>query len=222
MSTLSAVVFDFDGTIADTEAIEYECWRAEFVRHGAQLRLDEWMQCVGAGPGAWDPLDALMAATGGAAEPGPSLQRVRGAVQKQIRRLLPRPGVPELIEEIAAQGVPLAVASSSSSAWVHGLLGQLGLGGWFQAVATRDEVGRAKPAPDLFDLALRRLGSDPRRSVAIEDSPNGAKAAHAAGLAVVVVPNLVTASSEFPVPHVRYETFEGLTAAELERYVGCC
>lgn len=216
---LRAVVFDFDGTIADTEAIEYESWRAEFERHGAALDLSEWMQCVGAGHGAWDPLEALVAATGGQAEPHRALQRVHESVHSRLGSLAPRPGVLELIEEIASLDVPLAVASSSSSAWVHGLLDQLGLRRWFQAVATRDEVERAKPSPDLFDLALHRLRADPAGAVAIEDSPNGARAAHAAGLAVVVVPNPVTTESEFPVPHARYESFERLTALELARYV---
>ena len=97
-------------------------------------------------------------------------------------------------------GLGRAVASSSSSAWVDGWLERHGLSSLVQAVCTRDHVERVKPAPDLFLLAASRLGVDPAACVVFEDSPNGLRAAHAAGMWCVVVPNAVTQGLAFEEP----------------------
>jgi putative hydrolase of the HAD superfamily len=102
------------------------------------------------------------------------------------------PGVVQLLDSADEHGLPCAVASSSGSAWVERFLGQIGIRGRFVALATRETVPNAKPAPDLFLEACRRLSVEPARSVALEDSVNGIKAAKAAGMACVAVPNPVT------------------------------
>ena len=92
----------------------------------------------------------------------------------------------------------LGVASSSSSRWVEGWLGRLGLADAFDCVCGRDHVERVKPAPDLFLLAARRLGVEPAACVVIEDSPNGVRAANGAGMRCVAVPNEITRHATFP------------------------
>jgi HAD superfamily hydrolase (TIGR01509 family) len=107
----------------------------------------------------------------------------------------------ELIDAAQGAGVPLAVASSSSSAWVPGHLERIGLLDRFDAVCTGDQVERGKPAPDVYLLALERLGVGPDRAVAIEDSPTGCRAAVAAGMVAVAVPSEMTRGLEFPDAH---------------------
>jgi beta-phosphoglucomutase-like phosphatase (HAD superfamily) len=103
------------------------------------------------------------------------------------------PGVRDRVDEGRAAGLKTAVASSSSTlAWVEGWLERHGIRALFDTLCTRDQVERVKPAPDLFLLAATRLGVAPERCVVFEDSPNGIRAARAAGMRCVAVPNPVT------------------------------
>jgi putative hydrolase of the HAD superfamily len=108
------------------------------------------------------------------------------------------PGVPEVLS--AAEGLALrcVIASSSDRSWVEPHLQRLGLMSYFEKIVTGDEVpkGRTKPHPDIFLRALQVLQLPASDALVLEDSPNGIKAAHAAGLRVVGVPNPVTAPLE--------------------------
>jgi HAD superfamily hydrolase (TIGR01509 family) len=92
-----------------------------------------------------------------------------------------RPGAEELLRRAAEAGVTTAVVSSSSAAWVGHHLGRLGVSGHFAAVVTGEEAAH-KPAPDLYLLALARVGVRPDEALALEDSPSGVRAAKSAGL----------------------------------------
>src|SRR5207244_8457090 len=92
------------------------------------------------------------------------------------------PGVEALLVEAQGLGLGRAVASSSSRAWVLGWLARHGIGERFQVVCGRDDVAQVKPAPDLFLLAAERLGIAPAACLVFEDSPNGMRAARAAGV----------------------------------------
>jgi HAD superfamily hydrolase (TIGR01509 family) len=124
-------------------------------------------------------------------------------------------GTKELLLEAKAAQLKLAIASSSDFDWVSGWTQQLEIFGLFDAFATRYEVERVKPDPALFLLALHKLNLEPQEAVVIEDSPNGAKAALAAGIRCVVVPNSVTRNLEFPSGVVRLESLAGVTLADL-------
>jgi HAD superfamily hydrolase (TIGR01509 family) len=104
------------------------------------------------------------------------------------------PGVADRVREARASGLKTAVASSSTSAWVEGWLERHGIRDLFETVCSRDHVERVKPAPDLFLLAATRLGVAPERCVVFEDSPNGIRAARAAGMRCVAIPNAVTSA----------------------------
>ena len=109
-----------------------------------------------------------------------------------IARQQPRPGILQWIGDAQEAGLSLAVASTSHRDWVHGYLDRLDLRASFSHTACGDEVERVKPAPDLYRLALQRLGSAAGEAIAIEDSPNGIAAAKAAGLFCIAVPNPMT------------------------------
>ncbi|MEZ5166294.1 MAG: HAD-IA family hydrolase [Acidimicrobiales bacterium] len=183
------MVFDFDGTIADTEWPVYEVARGAFRAHGLDLPLEDWVGSIGLADNKTLP-ELIEDAIG-----GPPIRVVAHAVRIRSEwhhRMAVLPGVVELIAAANRAGVPLAIASSSPSAWVDPHLVRLGLDEHFVAVRTRDHVDRGKPAPDLFLAAVATLDVDPARAVAIEDSRHGCAAAKAAGLTCVVVPNRIT------------------------------
>ena len=108
------------------------------------------------------------------------------------------PGVEALLREAQALGLGRAVASSSSCGWVDGWLRRHAIRELLDVVVARDDVRKVKPDPELFLLAASRLGSDPRACVVFEDSPNGMRAALAAGMRCVAVPNALTRPLERP------------------------
>jgi HAD superfamily hydrolase (TIGR01509 family) len=193
-----ALILDFDGTMVDTEWPSLLAWRAIYARYGTTLALSDWVACVGGG-GSFDPIDHL------AQQLGPSVTLDRGALTSErladkIRRIGDAPlmeGVAERMDEAAALGWPVAVASSSSADWVSGHLDRLGIRDRIAAVRTRDDVARTKPDPELFLSAAAALSMAPARCVVCEDSLSGIIAAKAAGMFAVAVPNRVTAGLDF-------------------------
>lgn len=193
---LQAVVFDFDGLIADTEAPEFESWRLEFLAHGAALEMTEWSKCVGAGPGAWS-VEEHFRQLAPHADLESALRSRHGRFLELSAGMKPNPGVREWIDDLIAAGIPFAIASSSRSEWVSEHLEKVGLAERFETIWTRDLVEHAKPHPDLYLAACRSLQVDPVNALALEDSSNGALAAKRAGMKAVAVPNAVTAGFDF-------------------------
>jgi HAD superfamily hydrolase (TIGR01509 family) len=189
--SFDALVLDFDGLILDTESPIFEEWRATFRARGHELALDDWQHALGT-HGGYDPCAHLAALTGEALDQPALEQEVRARYLARCEGLALLPGVRERVEEGRALGLRTAVASSSSSAWVEGWLERHGIRHLFDTVCSRNHVERVKPAPDLFLLAARRLDVAPARCVVFEDSPNGIRAALAAGMRCVAVPNPVT------------------------------
>jgi beta-phosphoglucomutase-like phosphatase (HAD superfamily) len=187
---VAAVVLDFDGLILDTETPIYESWRAAYRRHGQSIGLDEWQHSLGT-HGVFDPLAHLQSLV-----PGLDAEAVKDEVRKATAQgcdaqpLLP--GVETLLREAKALGLGRAVASSSSCGWVTGWLERHAVRDLLDVVVARDDVARVKPDPELYLLAARRLGVAPGACVAFEDSPNGMRAALAAGMRCVAVPNDLT------------------------------
>jgi len=105
-------------------------------------------------------------------------------------------GVREILQHLDQRKTPLALATSSSRRYVERQLNANNLAPFFKAVATRDDVKRGKPHPDLFLLAAADLGVAPERCLVLEDSHNGVRAAHAAGCVPIMVPDLLQATDE--------------------------
>jgi HAD superfamily hydrolase (TIGR01509 family) len=184
-------VFDFDGVILDTEEPRLVAWQEIWREHGLELNTEEWSGCIGT-VGGFDPLSELQARLGDRVEGADLMRRKSTRADELISDLAPLPGVEELLAEASAGGVALAVASSSSRSWVEGHLERLGLARHFSHLACYDGTVPAKPAPDLYLAAVGALGVEPARTVAVEDSPNGVRAAKAAGLTCVAVPCSLT------------------------------
>ena len=186
-----ALILDFDGLILDTESPIFEEWRATFRARGHDLGLDVWQHALGTF-GTYDPCAHLSKLTGEDFDHEALRQEVRARNMVRCEALPLLPGVAERVQEARASGLKTAVASSSTSAWVEGWLERHGIRALFDTVCSRDHVERVKPAPDLFLLAATRLGVAPERCVVFEDSPNGIRAARAAGMRCVAIPNAVT------------------------------
>lgn len=214
----AAVVFDFDGLLCDTETPIYETARAALAELGHDLTVPAWATVIGHGD---DDGFAQMCRALGAAVDRAAYEARYLAQDRSGRDLLPvLPGATELLDELAAAGVPCGVASSSPLPWVDGHLTRLGLRDRFAAVATRDRVGgRAKPAPDSYLLACADLGVDPAGCVAVEDSAPGIAAAHAAGLVVVAVPSTITAHTNLSAADATVPSLVELTVADLRALV---
>lgn len=193
----SAIIFDFDGLIVDTETTIYDCWAELYIEHGESLALETYKGCVGSDFDQFHPGKELEQRTGKVFD----WEKLDAERESNIRSRLgtqnARPGVREFIAAAKGRGLPLAVASSSSRAWVSGWLERLDLLGEFGALRNRDDVARIKPEPDLFLAAAAALGVAPEEALVLEDSENGLRAATAAGIPCAIVTNPVTTGGSF-------------------------
>ena len=195
--SLQALIFDFDGLIVDTETSIYHAWREIYQDHGQELDLATYSDCVGSDHQQFDPMQHLDQLLGRRLDWN-TLEPIKEA---RIRQLLEHqqvlPGVCELLSAAAEQDIACAVASSSSLGWVSGWLEKLELDHHFEIVRTRDHVERIKPHPDLFLAATEGLKIQPAHAIVFEDSEHGLRAAQAAGIHCVAVPNQVTSAGVF-------------------------
>lgn len=182
------MIFDFDGLLMDTESTSLQSWQFEwrqwgleldpttfFVNHGGDITEDRYAQ--------------LGAAVGGRFDRALSHERrvrYRDGLHESLGLT---DGMRSWITGAADRGMRLAVASSSPRDWLTRHLGRAGVLDRFEVLAGGDEVGRHKPAPDVYELALRRLGLPPDSAIAVEDTAHGVDAAHGAGLACIAIPN---------------------------------
>jgi HAD superfamily hydrolase (TIGR01509 family) len=187
-----ALVFDFDGLILDTETPEFVAWQEVFASFGAQLTTAEWARVIGSMDHGWDPASSIARQTGIAvsSEDLRALWKPRQVALLEAETI--RPGVLSLLSAGKGRGLALGIASSSPRWWVEGNLTRLGIISQFSAIATGDEVPRTKPDPAVYQLAVSRLAVPADSVLALEDSPNGVRAAHEAGLRCVAVPNDVS------------------------------
>lgn len=192
-----AIIFDFDGTILDTETAGYRAWVAVYDHYGLEFPFELWKQNIGQ-VDVFLPADYLVEKLGLDTAPV-KLKEMRRSIRMEILSETDTlPGVREMIAEAKAAGLKLGVASSSTTNWLNYHLPRLGLLFEFEAVRGRNDVGdRAKPDPAVYLSACEGLKIDPTRALAFEDSEHGVTAAKAAGLTVVAIPNPVTRTLNF-------------------------
>lgn len=207
-------MWDFDGTIADTESIEYGSARQVFLEHGVDLAVETWLPMVGTLV-APDWIGLLERRLGRDLDVGALTARRQAAKARLTAALAPRPGVVDLLDAAAAVPIPMAVCSNSPRRWVEDHLVQLGLRDRFAALVSVDDVMHGKPHPEPYATACRRLGADPARTVAIEDSATGVASAAAAGLAVVAVPGPMSAGHDLARAHLVVPSLAELRLADL-------
>jgi HAD superfamily hydrolase (TIGR01509 family) len=215
---IAAVIFDFDGVILDSETPEYESHRQVSEMFGVPLELDEYLGHVGLYHVDHETQWFLRLRD---RSPNPPDRPTFDAEKRRIfNDLVPREpmrGILALLDALTAAGVPMAIASTSTSRWVVPATERLGVRLRFAAVVTGDDVERRKPAPDVYLEAARRLGVDPARSIAVEDSAPGITSARAAGLKTVAIPHWLTARHDLSAADLRVAHAGELTVARLAR-----
>jgi HAD superfamily hydrolase (TIGR01509 family) len=218
---LKALIFDFDGTLLDTETPEFHAWQTIYQELGTDLALADWLEGVGTWY-AFDPYKDLEQKLGRPVDRDLIKRRLKVLHEDVLLEAQLREGALHLLQDAKRQGLKLGVASSSSHKWVDGHLARYGLLDFFDAIKCRDDVppGRSKPNPDLYLAALAGLDVTPAEGIAFEDSLNGVKAAKAAGLYVIAVSNPITQHMQLGLADRLVETFEGMTLDELFAHFG--
>jgi HAD superfamily hydrolase (TIGR01509 family) len=184
---IAAVVFDLDGVLVDTEQV-WDDVREQLARErGGRWHAGAQGDMMGMSSPEWSQyMHDVIGLPGSAAEIN---AEVVARMLDRYRQALPLiDGAVDAVRRLAAS-FPLAVASSSNRPLIETVLAGAGIADLFTATVSSEEVDRGKPSPDVYLEATSRLGFAPSRSAAIEDSANGIRSAHAAGLRVLAIPN---------------------------------
>ena len=194
---IHGLLFDFDGLIVDTEGAAVAAWQELYREHGQELPLDLWVTLIGTIGAPFDPMAHLEELVGRPLDGDVSKRlQERELALGDLEQL--RPGVVEYLEEAQGLGLRTAIVSSSSRWWVDRHLERLEREKHWDAILTADnDPSRAKPTPTLYLEALETLKLEPAHAIAFEDSPNGIRAAKAAKIFTVAVPNPITATLDF-------------------------
>ncbi|MBR5666657.1 MAG: HAD family phosphatase [Lachnospiraceae bacterium] len=193
---MKAVIFDMDGVIFDSERATYLCWKKVAEEHGLE-RMDEvYRKCIGVTVEVTRQicLDAY-----GEDFPYEEFAKEASVLYHERYdggRLPVKEGTREILSYLKENGIPTAIASSTRQERVVSQLDEAGLLGFFNAVVGGESVSKSKPAPDIFLYAAEQLGIAPADCVVIEDSFNGIRAAHAAGMIPVMVPDMLEPDDE--------------------------
>lgn len=179
-ATWAAVLFDLDGTLADTVGLILACYRHTMKTHLGEVRPDEeWIAGMGT------PLRVQMQRYASSPEELDAMVRTYGTLQRQLHQQMVTayPGVPELLAALEAGGVPLGLVTSRLPTMTHLTLDTCGISRHFRVVITPEDVTRAKPDPEPVLVALRRLENPaPERVLFVGDSPHDIESGRAAGV----------------------------------------
>lgn len=194
----AGVIFDLDGTLIASESTYLRAWRLAAAEQGLTLNDEVYVRMMG-----YNREDTILR-LGECWGARRQAEKFVDASQAHYEHLVAieghqlRKGVRELLDHLSVRGLPLAVATSSPRQLAESTLADTGLEDYFQVLVAGDEVREGKPAPEIYQKATAWLGLEPTACVAFEDSQVGASAALAAGLTVVLVPELAWASSAPP------------------------
>lgn len=187
MSVVSAVLWDLDGTLVDSEELHWLAWRDTMADEGISITHDQFMSSFG------QRNDSIIPLWLGAAATPERIRQIEAAKEDRFRRLvrdtgvLPLPGALEWVNRLNERGWLQAVASSAPRANVDAVLRAIGAANCFQGVVAAEDVRRGKPDPEVFLLAASRLGLPPERCIVVEDAAAGLEAARRAGMRSVGV-----------------------------------
>lgn len=195
LDRFQAVIFDMDGTILDTEAVFKTIVFEVCTDLGFEMTDAVHNSMVGS---SHEHTNKLLIQAYGVAFPYALFdERCRVIMRERSHEGVPvKPGAREFITELRERDIPLAVATSSRNPHAQHHLGAVGLLHLFDTVVTRDDVVNPKPHPEPYLTAAQRLGIEPVHCLALEDSNTGVRAAHAAGMQTVMVPDLVLPGAE--------------------------
>lgn len=192
----AAVVFDMDGVLVDSEPMHVDAMRQLLRPYGIAYTDSENEEFFG----FTDPeVFRVLRARYGLEPDDHALTQRRAALLVELarKRTVPMPGVPDVPKALHGLGYRLAVASSTALDVIRATVDVLGIAALFETLVSGLEVGRGKPAPDVFVETARRLGLAPATCLVVEDSRNGLLAAKAAGMACAAIPCPATTHEDF-------------------------
>lgn len=191
-----AVIFDMDGTIFDTERLVLDCWEHIGEKHGISDIREVFMRCIGTNHVR---TQEIVFSHYGKDFPYEKFREESSALFREMteKEGIPvKPGALELLKYLTENQVPLGLASSTRLAVVTQELKDAGLYDYFRVVVGGDLLKNSKPAPDIYLMACERMGVLPENTYAVEDSYNGIRSAHSAGMYPIMVPDLTPATEE--------------------------
>lgn len=194
--SVKAVIFDMDGVLFDTERLCMDSWLAVAGEQGIPDMETFFPTCIGRNLS--DTKRLFYEFYGEAYD----YERFRKQASAWFHNYVKQNGIPmktgvrELLDFLRGGGYVIGLASSTSRPSVEGLLERAGIREYFQSLTTGDMVEHSKPCPDIYLMACQSLGVDPAQAMAIEDSPNGIRAARSAGMLPVMVPDLIAPDQE--------------------------
>lgn len=194
-----ALLFDFDGLIADTEVPIYESWRRIYAEYGAELSLAEWLPVVGSGTSLGDRFDAVRRLEELTGRPldRDAVVAQRRALRSALCEDAPlRPGVEQLLEQARGRDLKTGIVTRARDDWVERHSRRLGLGHEWDALVCANGDYEV-PKSGLYLTALDALGVAPAEAIAFEDSPAGVAGAREARIFCVAVPNDITRGGRF-------------------------
>jgi HAD superfamily hydrolase (TIGR01509 family) len=201
---LKAVLFDLDGLMINSERNSYYIWRDYLSDFGLEFTYEEYQKLIG--QGSTFTAEYMQKRIGSSIPAQQIMDEHWDRLTEYIAEHVdPFPGLYDLIEELQKLGLLLGVASNSRKNYVEQALIGLKLLDTFQCVLSAEQVGRSKPAPDVYLQAANCLGVSAPLCLALEDSPPGMKSALAAGMRCVVVPNLDLNASNFDGAFARFD-----------------
>jgi len=183
---IEAIIFDMDGTLVDTEPFNSEIEKCQFRLNQIPVSDEEHQKYLGT---ASDVMWMEIAERHNLQIPVDELieQNRTESLRyfNEIEEIPVMPGLVDLLEKMQTRKYPMAVASSSTPEMIDLILHKTNLKKYFQVLVSAEEAGKSKPEPDVFLLAARKLGIDPKNCMVIEDSKNGIAAARAAGMSCI-------------------------------------
>jgi len=201
----TAAIFDMDGLLLDSERVIMQTWLTSAREEGVRLSELQFLSVVGAGTA--ESRDQLTQLLGGRHVFETVRDRARAKLDAQTGVVFPlKPGAHRILLRLRARAIPCAVASSTRVSEVRRRLEKVDILEFFRAVAGGDEVPDSKPDPGVYLLAAGRLGVAAAQCLAFEDTDLGARAAHAAGMRVVLIPDL--RSHDFDSAYMRLGSLE--------------
>ena len=216
-SSPSAVIFDMDGVLADTEPLHAETYVRVFREMGLELTVEEYLDMVTRGQ--MDVRDVYQSIGGDMAY----WKEVMDTKSVMVKAMLAErdvllPGVVDLLQSLKTAGIPTAVATAAGKRSLGMMLDRFDLRRYFDEFVTWEDVQASKPDPEAFIIAAQKLGVTSEDCVVIEDSPRGVLAAHRARMKCIAVPNNSTSEGDFStadlivnsLEEVNLETLKGL------------
>ncbi|MDI5983397.1 HAD-IA family hydrolase [Halomonas sp. M4R5S39] len=209
--TIRAILFDHDGTLVDSEPVHFQMWQQILERRGITLSEKMYKACYAGKPTDANAVDMVERFhLSGSHEELVSEKSTATQQRLKCTAFSLRPGVKEVLHYLYQRGVTLGVVTGAGRNGVEATLRDNALHALFSTVVSGDDVNASKPAPDVYLLAMKRLGLAASQCLAIEDTEHGVKAATGAGISCIAIPNDMTFQHDFSKAAAIIDDFDDL------------